>query len=436
MLCLFFLGKELFSKKVGLAAALFYAIQPWSMHISRVGFETNLATFFITLGVLLTVKSRKKIWYLLPAALFFILAMYTYHAARIVSPLLGAFVAILSIQANKQDTRKKVVAIVVSITVAIVCMLPILINMRNPVVAQRAAETSIFSDLSMIKESNLLKEEDSNSLFSRIVHHRYMLFSEKIIQNIAKNFNLSFLFLAGDDNLRHQTGEFGLLYHWEFFVIVVGIYLAMKKKNYSFAILVLWILIAVLPPAVTTVSPHTLRFLSASPAFSLFSAVGVVFLLESVRQYKRIGKIVVLLFAAIIIGEFVMYSDYYFRFYATASASEWQYGYKELYSSLKELQKENEQVFVTREQGRPAMYYAFFNSIDPEFVQSESKTVPKDQQELLQLGTYSFVDAISQTPDNGLYATSPDHKPEQAVLLKEISLPDGKVIWNIWRLGE
>src|SRR3989339_2916 len=61
VLCLFFLGKELFSKKVGLAAALFYAIQPWSMHISRVGFETNLATFFITLGVLLTVKSRKKI---------------------------------------------------------------------------------------------------------------------------------------------------------------------------------------------------------------------------------------------------------------------------------------------------------------------------------------------------------------------------------------
>jgi len=435
LICIFIIGKKLFSQEIGLIAAFLFAIQPWNMHISRVGFETNLATFLITLGVLCVVMAREKIWYLLLSALCFGLSMYAYHSARIVAPLLGIATFLLMFFPFKKDFNKLVVAIIASVLLALAFSLPIFMNVKNPVVAQRAAETSIFSDLKIIKESNLLKEEDGNTFLSRILHHRYVLFGEKILTNMSSNFRLDFLFLDGDENPRHQTGEFGLLYHWDFISICVGLYLILKNRSNKHILLVLWMLIASIPPALTTVSPHTLRFLSASPAFSLVSALGLWQIIQSLKMLKQtyLRAAISLAIIVVILVELAAYVDYYFRFYPQLSASEWQYGYEELYKVLRENKGPTEQVYVTREQGRPAMYYAFYDKLDPVFVQSQSQIVPKDQQELLKIGDYTFIDEIPQTLTKGLYASSPDHLPEKANLLHQIVLPNGKVIWNVWR---
>src|SRR5260221_3173963 len=85
---------ELFKKRdIALIAALFLAISPWHIQFSRGGWEANVATFLVTIGVLFFVKyfnsSKKSILYLIYSILGFVLSMYCYHATRVATPLIG-----------------------------------------------------------------------------------------------------------------------------------------------------------------------------------------------------------------------------------------------------------------------------------------------------------------------------------------------------------
>ncbi len=426
VIVVFGIGCLLYSKKVGLLAAFLFAIQPWSMHLSRVGFETNMATFLLSIGVFFGLCAKKRMSFLLLSSAFFGLSMYTYHSERIVAPILGVCIVLYVIW--KKPIRCVLLPMFLSLCVALFITFPILSNMRSPIILQRAAETSIFSDISVIEQSNQLKEKAGNSILSRIIYHRYVLFTEVIVKNAVKNFSFGFLFLSGDDNIRHQTQEFGLLYHWEVLTLCAFLYISMRKKYIASLLLVLWVLISSIAPAVTTVSPHTLRFFSSAPAFSLMSALGLYSIMPSKKNWKLLFFVLTFL---VIFLDGVAYVHYYFSHYANASALNWQYGYKELYAMLAKEKKQHERVYVSREQGRPAMYYAFFEKIDPLFVQQESKKQPMDQLELLKIGEYSFVDKIQSNP--GLYATSPLLVDPKAHHLGDILLPSGKVVWSVWR---
>src|SRR3972149_5636088 len=73
VLLLYLLVKELFkNEKLALASSLFLAISPWHIHFSRGAWEVNVATFFITLGILLFLKALAKPKYYLFSVLAFV----------------------------------------------------------------------------------------------------------------------------------------------------------------------------------------------------------------------------------------------------------------------------------------------------------------------------------------------------------------------------
>ncbi|MEK7188363.1 MAG: glycosyltransferase family 39 protein, partial [Patescibacteria group bacterium] len=107
VLALYFLVKELEiarpergrrgNWKLRIIASLFLAISPWHIHFSRGGWEVNSATFFITAGLLFFVKATKKqrLSNFAFCILNFAFAMYAYHAARIIVPLLSLGLVII-----------------------------------------------------------------------------------------------------------------------------------------------------------------------------------------------------------------------------------------------------------------------------------------------------------------------------------------------------
>ncbi|OGY46185.1 MAG: hypothetical protein A2840_02495 [Candidatus Buchananbacteria bacterium RIFCSPHIGHO2_01_FULL_47_11b] len=426
------IGSTLYNKKIGIFAALFYAVQPWSIQLSRVGFETNLATFLLAMGVLLSIKAEKKTWLYAVSALFFGLSAYTYHSERIVAPLFGLVIGtrfLFSYIRSPKKGKPSLSWAVCALFIGIAMLFPILINLKNPIIAHRAEETSIFSDPAPVLESNALRAEDGNTVVSRVLHHRYVLFGELMFQQYVKNFSPTFLFLTGDENNRHGTHEFGLLYHVEFFLVAAGLYIVCVRRTFRHMLPVMWIAFSALPVALTVTSPHTLRFASAAPAFALLSALGIVFLSEVFWKIWR--KKLILGILAILCIESVVYLHFYFTHYPVLSATDWQYGYKDLFSSLEQLKKPNQKVFVTREQGRPSIYYMFYTKQDPRYVQSQDAVVKKDQQEFLELGRYVFVDNIP--PEKGtLVASSPSKMPKNVQPIRTILNPDGTISWVIW----
>ncbi len=117
--------------------------------------------------------------------------------------------------------------------------------------------------------------------------------------------------------------------------------------------------------------------------------------------------------------------------YPKTSAIEWQYGYKELVESIEQLRKPDQHVFVTREQGRPSIYFLWYTKQDPRELQRQDAFLKKDQQELLEFGPYAFGEAVP-LEKSLLVASGPALVPTDATVLKTISLPTGEVIWSIW----
>lgn len=445
--------KELFTTRSALVAAFLFGIQPWALQFSRGGWEVNLSLLVILAGAYFLLKARKKAGYIIVAAIFLALSMYIYHAARLFAPIIGMLGGVLLLREFwlQKSLRRNMVPVLIAFVVAFLVSSPLLVNMNTTAVSSRFTQTSIFSDILPIQKSNAAIEASGNTVFSKVFFHRYRFFAEVIIAQFFSHFSIPFLFLKGDGNLRHGTGTLGVLYPIESLGIAIALligiaqvsssvfrlqipkpaqrFLSSHHRTSSILLVVLWIISAAVAPSVVTPAPHALRFLFAAPAFAILASIGILHLVD--RSPTKIKMLIILG----VVGGYFFYTARFMSWsllaYPVTSANDWQFGYKELFSTIEKQKKEGEKVFVSRYQGRPSMYYLFFSKFDPSSLQQMEPNLPKDQLELLQVGEYHFIDGVGNLP--GLYATSPDAVPPQAEVTAVIRRPDITTVWVIWR---
>jgi hypothetical protein len=449
---IFLIGQELLSSEVGVIAAALYAIEPWTLQFSRGGWEVNLANTLVLAGIWLALRSRKQMILILPSVLFFGLSMYTYHAARLFSPLIGMLLGlwflvtwVRQIKLKKKKPQHSVwrrFALVLVLTTVLLGLFlyPLLSQLKNPAVSSRFSDTSIFNDPTPVLTSNALIAAHGNTRLARVVYHRYWFYGQEILAGWVKHYTVAFLFERGDGNLRHGVKVMGLLYPEEaVFLGVTAVYIVwqlkrvlQKKKPVFLAalgFLVLWIILAGVPPALVTPTPHALRFLLASGGFVLLAAFGVWTLLQWLPKCRSLLLLLIVLTYGYSLTH---YLSYYYTLYPVRAAADWQYGYQELYAKLDQLKRPEEKVVVSTFMGRPSMYYLFYHRFDPATIQRLGPSLPKDQLELLAVGDYSFEGKI--TPVRGtLFATAPDQVAKNATVLSTVKNLDGTVVWIIWR---
>ncbi|HSW90199.1 MAG TPA: glycosyltransferase family 39 protein [Patescibacteria group bacterium] len=429
---LYLIAKELFDEQIGLLAALLFAIQPWAIQFSRGGWEVNFSLFLLLVGTWQLVLARKKPLHLIAGVIFFCLAMYTYHAARLFAPLVGVIFGILLIiswmsSLRRQGSRQQVLSLVCSFLLLIAFLFPLLSNLSNKQVSSRFTDTSIFSDVTPVLQSNAAIAAQGNTRIAKLLYHRFWYYGAIVLKQWASHFSYNFLFVRGDGNLRHSIVRIGLLYPIEAIFIIVGILFLLRTANRALLPILVWIIFAAVPAALVTPAPHALRDLYAAPAYALLSAIGIIALL-------RVKKTKVLVTLLVICGYFFFTARYlstYYLVYPTESAADWQYGYKELYVKLGALKRSGEQVYVSRQIGRPAMYYLFYTAYDPATLQQKEPTLPKDQLELLQVDDYHFVDGVPS--GKGLFATTGDTLVLGGKIVGNVLSLDKSIIWTIWR---
>jgi len=416
------------SESVGVWSALLCAVQPWSLQVSRTGFETNLATFLLVLGIWLGMSAQQYPRRAFFAVISLCMSMYAYHSARIVAPLLGLLLGVWWLHAWGIRSKKVIVRSLMLFLTALLLTLPILTAFSSPEVRKRVEETGLFAGTVLAQRSNTEIEQAGGGFWARVLHHRFLVGAGMLAEQYLANFDLSFLFLKGDGNLRHTTGMFGALYPWEVITVTAGILSFSAKRKKYFLFLLGWILIAAIPASLTSVSPHALRFLSAAPAFSLLGGLGVVWVANKLRWQRLVFSVMIV----VIVGSVFSLARYGWIHHRVVAANEYQYGYQELFTFLEQERRPNERVLVSRYQGRPSMYYLFYTKTDPKVAQAEASVAPKDQLELLRIGAYDFGES-SDDPSVEIFATSPGRVPQEARILKEISRPDGSVVWVVWR---
>ena len=282
VLGIYFLGRELFSRRVGFLASLFLATSFWHILFSRVGFRAIMAPFCLVWGVALLLMAIRKAtttsipvtpqaqnntaswsWGLrawtisLFAGLIFGLGFHTYIAYRVAPLLLLAAIPFF----RKTPNFWKIAG--VFLLGAFLAGLPIgLYYLAHPVdFLGRTSQVSVFSSSEPLRDLGL---------------------------NIAKT--SAMFFVAGDFNQRHNLAGAPELFFpiGVFFLIGAVIVLKGFWREFSKLFLVLTFLLMMLPVVVSNEGlPHALRAILLIPPTMLTAALGARWVYQKIAAFAR-----------------------------------------------------------------------------------------------------------------------------------------------------
>lgn len=357
----YLLVKELFkNEKLSLLTAFFLAVSPWHLQFSSIAFEANGALFFIVSGAFLFTRGvNKNPKLLIPASLFLILSAYTYHSARIFTPLLILGLIVLYRQPLLKEKKYSFPAFLLMLILA----LPLFKIMLSDEGLRRFKGVSSFSDSAVTLERVIKKQqEDQKTGFplARIFHNRFITYSLSTLKGYLSHYTPNFLFITGDAPRHHAPGV-GLLYWWDAPFFLAGIYYFLKNKPVNRALIFYWFLIAPIAAAPTREAPHAIRSLVFLPTLQIFTAYGF---LETLKLVKR--KYVFAVFAFFLLTlNFLYYLHMYHAHMPSEYSTFWQYGYKEMTEEVLKREKDYQKVIFSNKLDQPHVFFLFYSKYDP-----------------------------------------------------------------------
>lgn len=427
----FFLVFYLFYKNklaewYGLIAAFFLSISPWHIQLSRASFEANVATFFTIFAAFLFFYAlRKRPWVLILSIISFVLAFYSFNAHRIFIPLLVLLFAIVEYKALYKLKKQLILGVIVGG----ILLIPFAIFFTTPESKLRFQEVNIFSDISTIKKSNSLIEQDNNSPFAKIINNRRVLFAEKYLENYLSFFDTKYLFLSGDPNPRFSDQSNGELFLFLAPFLVLGFYSLFWQRK-QFIIIIGWILLAPIAASVAREVPHALRSETFIPTFEIIAALGVVStFLFLYRHFKKIAVLFPLFLSLVVLISCIHFWHNYLIHNRITYSGDWQYGYKQVIEKVHRIENDYDKIYFTNTYGRAYIYIAWYDNFTPDkfWMDVDMKKDDFGFYNVNRLGKYVFTDTLSPNEmGNVLYVTTPAQVPPQSQILDKVDFLDGK----------
>lgn len=434
----YFLVKRLFynAEKRELYALIssgILAVSPWHVMLSRAAFEANVATFFIAAGVWLFLGGiQEKKWYLPLSAFSFALSIYTFNSARVVAPLLVILLGLVFFK--KLFTRKK--QTIVALLLGIGIVFPLVGFLLSPQASLRFREVNIFTDGNVVKRANAEIANDNNAFWSKIIHNRRVGYAQAFLKHYFDNLSFQFLFIKGDGNLKFSIQDVGQMYLWEFPFFLAGIIFLVKRREGYWWLIPAWLLLAIIPSATARETPHALRIEASLPTFQILTAYGLsmffLFLSSLPKRWQLQRMVVVVTLSIVIVTNIAYFFHSYAIHYPREVSGEWQYGYKEAISYIKEVENEYDEVRMTTELGRPHEYVLFYLKYPPERFRQTAQITrdPFGFVHVHSFDKYVFGGDEINVPatDNKkvLYIEIPRKVPNNVNILKEFKLLNGQ----------
>jgi 4-amino-4-deoxy-L-arabinose transferase-like glycosyltransferase len=344
-----FFKKHIHEKNIiAFFSALFLAISPWHIFLSRVSLEGLMPyVFFTTIASYFFIKTLKNEKYMIMSGLFFCLAIYSYFSARIFIPLFGLCLGIIFFRV----LAKKFTNLFFSILLVFILLLPIITNLKSPEVVARWNQINIFS-------KNLDKT----------------IVIKQMAQNYINHFSYDFLFRKGDIDMkgqtitRHSVRGIGELYLFQLPLLIIGIIALIKEKNKGSLIIFLWLILYPIANILTdSTSPYATRSIIGVIPFQIISSFGLATLLRLHIFKKRIFKIgfyfisfvIVILsllyFCKLLYLEYPNYSSDYWG---------WQYGAKNIISYFKNQGSKYDEFIMTGDFNGAYIFLKFYDPIN------------------------------------------------------------------------
>lgn len=337
---------RLFGKKTGLWTAFLVTITPWSLFLSRVAVEANVAALFIGLGIYYLLS---KNYYL--ATFLLGLSMWTYNSARGFVPLflIGYWVI------NKIDWKK--------ILFGVLVIAPALFQLFS------ASGQARYQWLAILNEGGIaaIEQARASSKFSpsisRLLHNKPVYFATTVAQNYISYISPRFLFTFGGDHYQFSMQNHGLLYLISAPFMLFGLWLLIKHSTLNIRYLLFWwLLVYPIAGSITRDSPHTLRGIVFLPLPMILASLGLS------RLDTKLSVFAIILFLV----SFGWYQSQMPKYYKNFSQS-WQYGHEQMVDFLRDQYQKYDEIIITKKYGEPHEFVLYYWPWDPVGYQNDYK---------------------------------------------------------------
>ena len=372
----YFLLLEIFEKDkrartYALLVTLLLAISPWHLQFSRIAFEANSGLTLNIWGLLALLRGRRSTIWMCVSAHVFGLALYAYHSERVFVPLLLLAASICW----RKEIFRNAKSLWLPIIIGCITVLPLLPVVLDKTSLTRLQGTSSLADqtgLLMRSVGKLTDDAASSDKVGALFDNRRIVYAQKIIEGYISHFSIRWLFVLGDND-RHHAPDNGLLYLWELPFIVWGMFVLYKRRDAVSAFLFAWFFIAPIAASPTSETPHAIRTLVFLPTFQIFTAFGLVALLDWVKTMrKKTGKVfklcISVLCSAVVMGILVNIFYYFHMYYAHMNREYsrfWQYGYEQAVIYTQAHKDKYKKIIVSTKLEQPHMFFLFYTKYDP-----------------------------------------------------------------------
>lgn len=378
VIAVYFLGKKLFNREIGLFSSLIFSVFPWAVGLSRVGIESNVAILFIIISLYFGLNNQPKLKLrnLSVSSFFLALSIYTYSAYILFSPL----VLIIILFDNFYRTKFKSKEVLTPILIIIIALFPIFVFKSSASV--RFSQIGLTTNINSIGLLDNLNtqigqcQEQFKPIVCKIIDNKIVLFSGAFIKNYLSHFSLNFLYTNGTVTQYSILEERGLDYIYSSLLLFMGIlFLIKENKNKKHSIiLILLFLLSPIPDSLTGDGNFS-RSSIMQPFIVLIDALGLFYLVTFLNSFKNIYfkralfSLVSLVFVFGVCSFFITYITYFRNNYSIFS----QYGYRDLMTNVAKDKGNYDRVYISSHlnDAKQYIYYLFYNKYDPKKYQTK-----------------------------------------------------------------
>ena len=426
------------SEKISLLATFFLAISAWHIQFSRAGFESTAGLFFVVTGVYLFSlwkDSPKSIFYTF-AMISFTLSMYSYHAYRILTPLLVVILVYLNFKIFKKVVR----SVILPSTFSLILLIPLIIFTFSQEGRARAISQSAFKKEEIEKARIDYDQKSKKPLrfLSKYLYQSPIYFSYVAVDNYVDQFSPIFLFFKGDQIGRHSQVDMGQIHYFEAVLILLSILTFKRLTPDAKKIMATFLLLSPITAIIVEPTPHAQRTLQMALPLAFFSGLGAYFMFSQ----KQLTFLKVLMLVASTYF-FLSYLHLLFVHYPQKFAADWQDGYKQMVREVKKYQDSYEKVYITNINQVPYIYVLFYGKYDPQkFKDLQGTKDSFDKYVFISDDVNIYDKALLAGPlrseasrQGGILYVAPSWQKVDGKWLAAVDDNTGRHIYSLWEIG-
>lgn len=447
---LYFLTIRLFkNKSLAFFSALFLAISPWHLQLSRSAYDSPIALFFWLLGGLLfliAVQKKSITTYILlfSSAISFFMALFSYRATNMIFfPIL---ISLVWFAKDNLTKVKKVLAFFI-IAISFVSLLFLLINKSQGTYYTTEAFISKQSPLNMNEAQSYVDTTVANTtaplLVSRFFVNKLTYTMRVFRENYLEAFSVEYLFTKGEAQPIYSIWLRGSMYLLDLPFLLTGLIYLFKKNRRSFLFVIFSTMIGPLPSALSGPT-YGSRSLYMLPFLLIPVAAGIIFLWEYIGNYRKLLKAIIL--SIVFIFYSLQVSSYLYQYYGRYAI----YGAESWFKSTQDVSRyisnhPQNKLVVANAWIFEFINYAFYTKLDPQIAQDVIRNSYKSNQ--FDINNVKFVsnclndgndDPKSFLPKNTIYITRVNcHKiyeaDEYIRKYDGIFTQNSEIIWRIFK---